>query len=119
MTTLASRPVDEPNFLALIADGDTPLSKPFADRFRDACKADADAHGGEVNPNRVRAAMLAVEDFSAREVRQYAGLWSKAAGPNGYLDVPDRRNTVPIDPSASTRNGNKDVPLRRWRRWGE
>lgn len=118
MTTLAQSPVDEFDMLALIADGDTPLSMSFADRFRAACLADAQAHDGEVNPNRVRAAMLAGGKFSAREVRQYAGIWSKAAGLNGYLDV-ERDSLVPIDPEHSKRNGNKSVPLRRWRGWGE
>lgn len=119
MTLLAYSPTDDYDLLALAGDGDTPLSKPFADRFRDACKADADAHDGWVNPNHVRAAMLAIEDFSAREVRQYAGLWCKAAGREGFLDVPDRTNTVPIKGPGSTRNGNKAVPMRRWRGWGE
>lgn len=119
MTTLATRPVDEPDLLWLIADGITSLKVAFADRFRETCKAVADEHDGWVDPNKVRARMLAIEDFSPSQTRQYAGLWSKAAGPNGYLDVPDRRNTVPISGSGSTRNTNKDVPMRRWRGWGD
>lgn len=114
--TLAARPVDEPDLLALLADQETPLGKPFADRFRETCKAVADEHDGWIDPNLVRARMLAVEDFSAKEVRQYAGLWSKAAGRDGYLDV-HRDIIVPISGPGSTRNTNKGVPMRRWRGW--
>lgn len=119
MSTLASSPVDEFGMLSLIADGDTPLSKPFADRFRETCRAVAAEHEGWIDPNEVRRRMLAVENFSAREARQYAGLWCKAAGRNGYLDVPDRKDTVPISGEGSTRNSNKEIPRRFWRGWGE
>lgn len=116
MTTLAASPVDEFDMLSLIADRDPS----FAERFRLACKADADAHRGVVDPNRVRASMLAelkVDEFEYRDAKQYAGLWSQAAGRNGYLDVPDRKNTVPISGPGSKRNGAKEIPLRVWRGW--
>lgn len=118
MTTLATSPVAEFDMLALIADGETPLSKPFADRFRETCLTVADDNEGWINPNEVRRRMLAVEDFSQREARQYAGLWCKAAGPKGYLDV-HRDRLVPISGDGTTRNSNKSVPMRSWRGWGE
>lgn len=116
MTTLATSPVDEFDMLALIADGDTPLSMPFADRFKDTCRAVADEHEGWIDPNEVRRRMLAVEEFSAREARQFSGLWCKAAGPKGYLDV-HRDRLVPISGEGSTRNCAKSVPMRFWRGW--
>lgn len=113
MTTLAVRPVDEPNLLALLADEVTPLGKPFADAFRDACREDADAHGGYVHPSRVSALLHeSVGDFSSR---RFSAMWSPACGREGYLDKTDQ--LAPIDPEHSRGNGNKDVRLRRWRGW--
>lgn len=110
MTTLATRPVEDPDQLALIADDMTPLNKPFADAFRDACWAEAVAHDGWVDPNRVRARLL---DHPSYEPRQYAALWSPACGRDGFLNKTDER--VAISGEGSRGNGNKDVRLRRWR----
>lgn len=112
MTTLATQPVDEPDLLALIADDWTPLGRPFADRFREACRKDADRHGGWVDPNRVRALLLAEADF---EPRRYSAQWAPACGRGGFLDKTDR--LVQITGEGSKGNGNKSVPLRRWRGW--
>lgn len=120
MVALAVRPVDNGAELALFADDWTTIRKPLADLFRAACRAEADAHDGLVNPNAVRARVLA--DFAAGLVecddpemnhRQYSALWGKACGRDGYLDKTDR--PVPIDPKHSRGNGNKDVLYRRWR----
>ena len=106
MTThLAARPVDEPDLLALIADEHTPLGKPLADAFRDACKAEAERAGsfdgespagpvGWVNPNRVRLALL---DHPSYEPRQYAGLWSVACSRDGYLVKTVRAQLIALD----------------------
>jgi hypothetical protein len=115
MTTLAQQPTDDYGLLSLIAEQ---APAPFADRFRETCKAVADDNYGWINPNEVRRRMLAVADFSPREARQYSGIWCKAAGRNGYLDV-HRDDLVDIDPEGSTRNGAKRVPMRSWRGWGE
>jgi hypothetical protein len=110
MTTLATSPVDEPDLLALIADTDTPLRKPFADRFRDACWVDALAHDGWVNPSRVRALLLAEGPID--NPRQLSALWSKSCGRDGFMVKTDA--LVPIEGAGSRGNTNKSVPLRRW-----
>lgn len=110
MTTLSARPVEDPDLLSLIADEQTPLGKPLADKFRAACKRVADAHGGDVNPNLVRQQLENDPDYNPR---QYAALWAPACGPKGFLDKTDVR--VPICGAGSRGNSNKDVELRRWR----
>lgn len=110
MTILAARPVEDPDQLALIADNWTSLAKPFADAFRDATIADGQAHDGEVNPNRVRLALL---DHVGYSPRQLSALWGSACAADGWLDKTDV--TVPIAGEGSRGNGNKDVRLRRLR----
>lgn len=114
MTTLAARPVDEPDLLALLADEQTVLGKPFADAFRAACRRDADAHDGWVNPNRV--SHLLREELGDFSSQRFSAMWSPACNAEkGYLDM--TTVSAPIDPTVSKGNGNKDVPLRRWRGW--
>lgn len=114
MTTLSTGPVDEPDLLSLIADEQTPLGALAADRFRGACRAVAEAHDGWVDPNKVRARLLSGDTLDI-EPRKYAALWSTACAKDGYLD---KTNVlVPITGVGSTGNGNKSVPLRRWRGW--
>lgn len=104
---LAAHPVEEPARLALIAD---PWTRPaFAEKFRAACEADAQAHGGMVNPNRVRLALLNEPDY---EPHRYAAQWGPACGRRGFLEKTDV--LVPIAGEGSKHNGNKLVPLRRW-----
>lgn len=115
MTTLAATPIthDQVNLLDLIADRQTPLGKPFADAFRDACEADAEAHDGWVHPSRVNALLHdALGDINPRS---FSAQWAPACGPNGFLDKTDV--VEPIDPTYSDGNGNKAVRLRRWRGW--
>lgn len=113
MTSLSTRPVENPDELALFGDNWTSLGKPFADAFRDACKADADANDGWVHPSRVSA--LLHKEFGDFNPRQFSASWAPACGREGYLDKTDRK--APIDPSVSKGNGNKDIKLRRWRGW--
>lgn len=110
MTTLAARPVSNPDELALFADPWTSLAKPFADAFHDATLADALAHDGEVDPNRVRLALLDHDGFNPR---QLSALWCTACAADGWLDKTDV--TVPIAGEGSRGNGNKSVRLRRLR----
>lgn len=111
MVHLATQPVDDPDQLALIADDLTPLGQDAAQRFRDACHADALAHDGVVDPNRVRARLLVggVLDINPR---RYSALWSIASGRGGYLEKTTQY--VDITGPGSRGNGNKRVPLRRW-----
>ena len=111
MTTLATSPVPDPDQLALLADDLTPLGRPFAEAFRDACRMDALTHGGEVHPSRVSALLhAAVGDF---DPRRFSAMWAPACGRDGFLDKTDR--LAPIDPGVSKGNGNKSVRLRMWR----
>ena len=109
---LAATPVDEPDLLALIADDLTPLGKPFADKFRAACEAEASSHGGWVDPNAVRLRLLDEPDY---EPRQYAALWSTACARDGYLDKTDV--PCPIAGKGSKGNTNKATTFRKWRGW--
>lgn len=110
MTSLATHPVDDPDLLTLLADELTPLGKPLADAFREACRTEAELHDGWVNPNNVRARLLGHPSY---EPRQYAALWAPACGRSGYLNKTTER--VQISGEGSRGNGNKDVLLRRWR----
>lgn len=107
---LATHPTDEPDLLALIADPHTITRKPFADRFREACRAEALDQNGWVNPNRVRARLLA--DGGIDNPRQLSALWSTACARGGYLTKTEHH--VPIEGEGSRGNGGKSVPLRRW-----
>lgn len=119
MTTLATHAVDDPDQLALIADDLTPLGRMFADKFRDACEAEARIDGifefggsgpvDWVNPNKVRARLLDDPDY---EPRQYAALWSASSGRQGFLVKTDR--LVQITGEGSRGNTNKSTFWRRW-----
>ena len=121
MTTLATTPVDEPDLLSLIADGWTTTRKPFADAFRDACRAQSETAGGFegdspagplgwVNPSRVREALL---DHDGYAPRQLSALWSVACAREGYLTKTDR--LLPITGGGSRGNTNKSTFWRQWR----
>lgn len=110
MTTLATSPVENPDELALFADNWTAVGKPFADRFREACQLEAERNDGWVNPNLVRARLMANGPID--NPRQLSALWSTACARGGYLVKTEVR--VPIVGEGSRGNGNKSVPLRRW-----
>lgn len=112
MTTLSAySPTDEQaDLLALVADEHSPLGKPLADAFREACEAEAAEHGGWIDPNAVRARLM---HHPAYEPRQYAALWSASSGRNGFLVKTDR--LTPITGAGSRGNGNKAVPYRKLR----
>jgi hypothetical protein len=113
MTTLATHPVDDPDQLALIGDDWTPLAVDLAEAFRSACRQDALAHNGYVNPNRVSLLLRsAVGEFNPR---WFSARWAPACSAKGFLDKTDVRE--PIDAAVSRGNGNKDVLLRKWRGW--
>lgn len=109
MTTLAARPVDEPDLLTLIADPYTTLGKPFSDKFRAVCEQVAGRHGGWVDPNLVHAELIDEPDYSPR---RYSAQWGPACGKSGFMVKTETR--VPICAETSKGNGNKDVFLRRW-----
>lgn len=109
MTTLNTSPVEDPDQLALIADHWT--RPDFAESFKDACRTEAELHDGWVNPNNVRRRLL---DHPEYEPRRYAASWAGACGREGYLTT-ERGVLVPITGEGSRGNGNKSVPMRRWR----
>lgn len=109
MTSLATHPVEEPDLLGLIADPYTSLNKPFADRFRDACEAEANANDGWVNPNNVRLRLLDAPDY---DPRQYSAQWAGACGRHGYMVKTEY--PVRISGKGSKGNGGKSVFWRRW-----
>lgn len=115
MTAVGVGPLDEPDLLDLIADPYTPLGKLRMDDFRAACRTDAEAHDGWVHPSRVSAILHA--RFGEIDPRSFSAKWAPACGPNGFLDKTDRLD--PIDAEHSRGNGNKKVPLRRWRGWAD
>ena len=112
MTTLATHPVEDPAQLALIGDDLTPLNKPFADKFRDACHAEARMCAGWVDPNAVRLRLIDEPDY---EPRHYAALWSTATSRGGYLD--NTKVPVRIEGRGSRGNSNKSTHYRKWRGW--
>lgn len=97
----------EPNLLdelALIADPHTVTRKPFADKFRAACEAEAASDAcGYINPNKVRARLLDEADYNPR---QYAALWSST-----FLVKTDE--PVQIRGEGSRGNTNKSTFYRR------
>ena len=123
MTTLATHDLepDQLDELALIADQHTPLRKPFADAFRDACQAEVNIPGffdtplsgevhpagpvGWVNPNRVRLALMDRDDYRPQ---QLSALWSV-----GYLRK-DKTRPLQITGEGSKGNTNKSTFWRRW-----
>lgn len=113
MTTLATSSPDDPDQLALLADDWTATRKPFADAFRDACYLEAIGHDGWVDPNRVRARLIAEFGATGYDPRQLSALWSAAASKSGYLRT-HRDVLVPITGDGSRGNGGKSVPMRRW-----
>lgn len=125
MTILATHPVPDPHQLALLADDLTPLGRPFAEIFREACLVEAASTGGWgeldhgprgwVNPNVVRLRVLAAigEDDLGPRAQQFSALWSASAGRTGYLESTERR--VRIAGPGSRGNGNKSTTWRRMR----
>jgi len=112
-TDLGTHPVEDPDQLAIFADEDLERGL-LALEFLYACRCDADAHEGWVDPNRVRARLLASLGPDINK-RQLSALWSTATARDGYLDNTDER--VQITGEGSRGNGNKSVRLRRWRDW--
>lgn len=109
MTTLATHDLTEPDLLTLIADTCTPLGKPFADRFREACEAEARENDGWINPSLVRARLL---NDPAYAPRTYSAQWAGACGRSGFMvktDIP-----VQITGEGSRGNSNKSTVWRRW-----
>lgn len=113
MTILAARPLDDPDLVGLVADTVSPLGLVHMADFKEACRADADAHGGWVHPSRVSALLHA--RFGEINPQSLSGRWPSACGPDGFLDKTDM--PAPIDPTHSRGNGNKLVRLRKWRGW--
>lgn len=113
MTVVGTGRLDEPDLLDLLADDQAPLGRLRMDDFRDACWADAQAHGGEVHPSRVSA--LLHQRFGEIDPRSFAARWAPACGRDGFMDKTDQ--LADIDPTHSRGNGNKQVLLRRWRGW--
>ena len=111
---LSTHSLEDPDQLALIADNWTTLAVDLADRFREACRAEAFAHDGWVHPCAVTARLKA--DDPDVNTRRISALWSTAvARKNGYLDQTKR--PAQLDGAVSKGNGNKESTYRRWRGW--
>ena len=110
MTHLATHQLEDPDQLALIADDMTPLHKPFADAFREACEAEARNRDGWVDPSAVRQRLL---DHPSYNARQLSALWSTACARDGYLTKTNQ--PVQIHGEGSRGNTNKSTFWRRWR----
>jgi len=67
---------DTADLLTLVADVDRPIGADAPALFLAACRRDAEAHGGEVSVNRVRA-LLADADIPPR---RYSSLWAAFTG---------------------------------------
>ena len=114
MTTLGTHPVDEPDLLALIADEWTVHGQELATAFRAACwNVGRENPAWLVDPNLVRAQLIAWYGEDGYNPRQLSALWSTATAKDGYLDNTD--TWVQITGGGSRGNGNKSVRLRRWR----
>lgn len=113
MTTLGTSPVDDPDQLSLIADNWTSLAVPFADAFYDACRAEAQEHDGWVNPNFVRARLIAALGPDGYDPRRLSAQWSSSCSRTGFMRV-ERSVLVPIEGEGSRGNSGKSVPMRRW-----
>lgn len=115
MTTLATHPVDDPDQLALIADDWTMTREALVGAFYETCWTVANEADGWVDVNRVRFLLIARFGEDGYNPRQLSALWSTACARDGYLDKTDR--LLRIEGAGSRGNGNKSVPLRRWRGW--
>lgn len=117
MTTTSARPVDDQlrDDLDLVADPRGALASIHNNDFREACETDGRAHNGWVHPSRV--SKLLHDRFGEINPNSLSAKWAGACGPNGFMDKTDQR--VPIDPTHSRGNGNKDVRLRRLRGWSQ
>jgi len=67
---------DVADLLTLVADVTSPIGADAPALFLAACRRDAEAHGGEVSVNRVRA-LLADADIPPR---RYSSLWAAFTG---------------------------------------
>lgn len=78
MTELSAQPVDpdQLDLLDLVADNGSALAHELADEFHAACWAEAIAHDGWINPNRVHARLR--DQLGEFNKQQYSALWATA-----------------------------------------
>lgn len=104
------------DLLSLVADVDDPLPVRRSDVevFLDACEADAEAHGGLVSVNRVRARVL----DSGHEIppRRYSSLWAAfgRARPMRRATTDDTSNPWEVCDGSPAGNDGRPFPLRVW-----
>lgn len=109
-------PIDDDthDLLSAVAEPHPVVGAEVVDLFLDACRRDAENHGGFVSVNRVRA-RLADQDIPSR---RYSALW-------GHFTGPGRPMVKAKDPvtgdylweacSGSTSGNNgRPYPIRRW-----
>lgn len=109
MTAPRFAPVDSDtaDLLTLVADADAPVGRDAVAAFLAACEADAEAHGGRVSVNRVRAA-LAGEDIPPR---RYSALWAHYTGRGKPMVKTGEWETCAGSDSG---NDGRPYPVRRW-----
>jgi hypothetical protein len=115
MTSLRWLPVDDDtaDLLALVADEHRIPGADVPALFLAACKRDADAHGGLVSVNRVRA-LLADADIPPR---RYSALWAHFTGIGKPMVKAIRPDLEPVwETCKGSTSGNDGRPfqLRRW-----
>lgn len=117
MTAPAWAPVDSDtaSLLDLLADdGSVSPSKDEVRRlFLDACRRDAEVHGGLVSVNRVRV-LLAHADI---EPHRYSALWSHFTGrgkPMEKARLADGSVMWQTCKGSASGNDGRPYPLRRW-----
>jgi hypothetical protein len=104
---------DQLDLLTAVAENPTPIAEGYRNRIRAAIVADAREHGGEVNPNRVRARLLHPASGRLDVDPRILSATYAALRAQGVL-VHDGWTT---NGDTAGRNGGK--PLRLWRLVGE
>ncbi len=109
-------PIDDDthDLLSVVAEPHPVVGAEVVDLFLDACRRDADSHGGFVSVNRVRA-RLADQDIPSR---RYSALWGHFTGqgrPMVKAKDPATGDYLwePCSGSTSGNNG-RPYPVRRW-----
>jgi len=101
---------DTRDTLHLVADVASPIGADAPALFLDACRRDAETHGGEVSVNRVRA-LLADADIPPR---RYSSLWAAFTGHGKPMRKVTEGDRWEVCKGSKSGNDGKPQPTRRW-----